>query len=107
MREDVYRKMAEHVIEGLKKRNMEGIYCETGEEAARAVADMVGPGDLVTWGGSATVNELGILDLLREKEARLLEYPEEERKAPGKPHIPGGSRSRLFSYGYQCHHHKR
>ena len=56
MREDVYRKMAEHVIEGLKKRNMEGIYCETGEEAARAVADMVGPGDLVTWGGSATVN---------------------------------------------------
>ena len=43
MREDVYRKMAEHVIEGLKKRNMEGIYCETGEEAARAVADMVGP----------------------------------------------------------------
>ncbi len=30
MREDVYRKMAEHVIEGLKKRNMEGIYCETG-----------------------------------------------------------------------------
>ena len=77
--------MAEHVIEGLKKRNMEGIYCETGEEAARAVADMVGPGDLVTWGGSATVNELGILDLLREKGARLLEYPEEERKAPGSP----------------------
>ena len=35
MREDVYRKMAEHVIEGLKKRNMEGIYCENGEEAAR------------------------------------------------------------------------
>ena len=105
MREDVYRKMAEHVIEGLKKRNMEGIYCETGEEAARAVADMVGPGDLVTWGGSATVNELGILDLLREKGARLLEYPGEE--SSGKPHIPGGSRSRLFSYGYQCHHHKR
>ena len=70
MREDVYRKMAEHVIEGLKKRNMEGIYCETGEEAARAVVDMVG---------------LGILDLLREKGARLLEYPEEERKAPGSP----------------------
>ena len=84
MREDVYRKMAEHVIEGLKKRNMEGIYCETGEEAARAVVDMVGPGDLVTWGGSATVNELGILDLLREKGARLLEYPEEERKSSGE-----------------------
>jgi len=49
------------------------------------VVDMVGPGDLVTWGGSATVNELGILDLLREKGARLLEYPEEERKAPGSP----------------------
>ncbi len=51
MREDVYRKMAGHVIEGLKKRNMEGIYCENGEEAARAVADMVSQGDLVTWGG--------------------------------------------------------
>ena len=85
MRENVYRKMAGHVIEGLKKRNMEGIYCETGEEAARAVADMVGPGDLVTWGGSATVNELGILDLLREKGAMLLEYPEAEKRAPGSP----------------------
>ena len=85
MREDVYRKMAEHVIEGLKKRNMEGIYCENGEEAARAVADMIGPGDLVSWGGSATISGLGILDLLREKGARLLEYPEEERKAPGSP----------------------
>ena len=67
MREDVYRKMAEHVIEGLKKRNMEGIYCENGEEAARAVADMIGPGDLVSWGGSATISGLGILDLLRER----------------------------------------
>ena len=85
MREDVYRKMAGHVIEGLKKRNMEGIYCENGEEAARAEADMVSPGDLVTWGGSATVNELGILDLLREKGARLLEYPEAEKRAPGSP----------------------
>ncbi|MBQ2403919.1 MAG: LUD domain-containing protein, partial [Lachnospiraceae bacterium] len=53
MREDANRRMAEHVIEGLKKRNMEGFYCGTKEEAAKLIMEMIEPGSKVTWGGSA------------------------------------------------------
>ena len=49
MREDANRRMAEHVIEGLKKRNMEGYYCGTKEEAAQLVLSMIEPGSKVTW----------------------------------------------------------
>lgn len=85
MRADANRRMAENVMEGLKKRNMEGYYCESGEEAAKLVLGMIEPGALVSWGGSQTVQELGILDKLKEKDVRMLEYPEQEKKTAGSP----------------------
>jgi len=85
MRADANKKIAENVIKGLKKRNMEGYYCENGEEAARLVLEMVEPGSLVSWGGSQTVRDLKILDLLKEKNAKLLDYPVQEKEKPGSP----------------------
>lgn len=85
MRADANRRMAENVIEGLKKRNMEGHYCETGEEAAKLVLEMIEPGSRVSWGGSDTVCSLGILDSLKERDVCMIEYPEQEKKTAGSP----------------------
>lgn len=85
MRADANRRIAENVIEGLKKRNMEGYYCESGEEAARLILDMIEPGASVSWGGSQTIRELGILDSLKDKDVCMVEYPEQEKKAAGSP----------------------
>lgn len=85
MAEDIKRKMAENVMKGLKKRNMEGIYCATGEEAAKLIVDMIGPEASVTWGGSNSVKQLGLLETLKEKGCNMLEYPEEEKKEMGSP----------------------
>ena len=85
MRADMNRKIAARVTEELKKRNMEGFYYETAEEAVKAVLEMMEPEALVSWGGSATLKETGLLERLKEAGHNLLEYPEEEKKTIGSP----------------------
>lgn len=85
MREDMNRKIAARVTEELKKRNMEGLYCETAEEAVKVVLDLIEPEALVSWGGSATLKETGLLERLKETGHNLLEYPEEEKRTIGSP----------------------
>lgn len=85
MRADANRKIAENVLEGLKKRNMEGFYCENREEAVKLVLDMIEPGASVSWGGSSTVSELGLLERLKERGTGMIEYPEKEKREAGSP----------------------
>lgn len=72
----------EKLIPKLKMRNFEVSCCETAEDAARLAADMIGKENTVAWGGSKTVAQTGLLDLLREMGCTLLdrdtaETPEE------------------------------
>ena len=56
------------MIKNLNRRNMEVFYCPTGEEAVKKVSELIADGSTVTWGGSMTVRDLGIPDVLRERE---------------------------------------
>lgn len=85
MREDAKRRMAEHVIEGLKKRNMEGYYCATGEDAAKLALEMMEPGAKVTFGGSASVKEIGLKEQIVGGDYEVIEYPEQEKREAGSP----------------------
>ena len=53
------------VIKNLEKRNMKGHYCETAEEAKALVLSMIKEDDVVSWGGSETINQLGVKDELK------------------------------------------
>ncbi len=57
--------LAEKVIKELKNRNIQGYYCETKKEALETVLEMIPGNSVVSWGGSSTLKELGILDSLR------------------------------------------
>ena len=80
-----YENMAACVIEELKKRNMEGYYCEDRRAAADLVCSMVEKGAAVSWGGSETIKELGVLERLKEDGCEMIEYPEKEKKEIGSP----------------------
>lgn len=54
------RKKIEAVIKSLEKRNINGYYCATAQDAKEKILSMVGENDLVSWGGSATLDELEI-----------------------------------------------
>lgn len=61
------------VIKNLQKRNMEGYYCETVEEAAEKAMSMIKQDDVVAWGGSTTIDQIGIKKLLEEKNIKVID----------------------------------
>lgn len=84
-----YQNTAAHIIRQLEKRGMNGIYCPTSREAAETVAQLIPAGSSVTWGGSETLEESGIMDRVRSMDVELLDRktaktPEESRALYGK-----------------------
>lgn len=59
--------LATKMIKNLNRRNMEAFYCPTAEEAVKKVSELIADGSSVTWGGSMTVRDLGIPDMLRSR----------------------------------------
>ena len=60
-------RLAERMIKQLKRRNMEAFYCPTGKEAVKKVSELIADGSTVTWGGTATVRDLGIPETLKSR----------------------------------------
>lgn len=50
----------ERIIQNLRKRNMEGYYCETAEDARDKIRSLIGENAVVSWGGSVTLDQLDI-----------------------------------------------
>ena len=57
----------------LQKRNMEAYYCPTAAEAVEKVLELIPAGDVVSWGGVATVDELGIKGRLRSRNQPVID----------------------------------
>ena len=60
--------LAEKVIKGLESRNMVGYYVETKQEALQKAASLIPKGSSVGWGGSASVDEIGLKVVLKTGE---------------------------------------
>ena len=56
--------LAQKLIKNLNRRHMEAFYCKTGEDAVKKVSELIADGSTVTWGGTATVRDLGIPAML-------------------------------------------
>lgn len=59
-------KQAGSIIAALNKRNMQGYYCRTKEECRELVLSMINEGASVTWGGSESIKECGIIKAVSE-----------------------------------------
>ena len=79
-KEEFYQNQAESIIEKLNRRGMEGYYCVDREEANAKAKRFLTPGCSISWGGSMTLNEIGLLDDLRESDYTL--YDRTEAKTP-------------------------
>lgn len=60
--------LAKTIIGNLNKRNMEGYYFNSSKDAVSFLLDFIPDDSKVAYGGSMTVKDMGILDLLRKKE---------------------------------------
>ena len=68
-----YENQAESIIRNLKKRNMEGYYCPTREEAVAKALSFIQEGSLVSFGGSMTLSESGMMDALKTGNFQLID----------------------------------
>lgn len=68
-----YENQAKTIIKALAKRNMTGHYYHTSKEATEFINSFIQEQSTVSWGGSMTLNEIGLLDQLQQRDLNLLD----------------------------------
>lgn len=63
-----YENLADSLIEKFNKRGIEGYYCDNGEEALLMAKRFLTPGCSISWGGSQTIEEIGLLSELHNSD---------------------------------------
>lgn len=71
--EFVREAQVQRTLKALAKNRIPGMYVPTKEDAVKAVKEMLQPGDVVSCGGSMTLVETGVKDLLKSGEYQFLD----------------------------------
>ena len=79
-----YEKTANTIIANLENRQMKGWYCEDSAAAVKKVLELVPEHASVTWGGTMTLEECGLMDALKKESYTLIDRlsaktPEEKK----------------------------
>ena len=79
-----YETAAETLIKNLDKRGMEAYYVDNTDDALKMALRFVTPGSSVSWGGSMSINEIGLIPALKAWDCTVLDRTvpktEEEKK---------------------------
>lgn len=83
-KQTAYKTLANTMIQNFAKRNMEAFYCADKSEAVKLAMELMKDGDSVSFGGSETLKEIGLLDTVRNSSHTLIDRdsaktPEEKK----------------------------
>lgn len=59
--------LGKRLVENLVKRNVAAYYCATKEEALAKALELIPEGDVVSWGGSETLNQIGLIEEVKKR----------------------------------------
>ena len=65
--------LGSRVVKALESRNMEAYYVKTKEEALAKALELIPEGSSVSWGGSMSAQEIGLLDVVRAGNYEILD----------------------------------
>ena len=94
-----FRLQAEQIIRNFKKRGIDGIFCASSAQAVEEICRMIPAGALVALGGSETIIEAGLVDVLRHLDIRLLDR---YKKGVSKEEVNEMRRQGLSADVYIC-----
>lgn len=63
----------EKTMENLKKNKMQPYYCETKDEACELVKTLINKGDVISSGGSVTLKQTGVYDVITSSDYNYLD----------------------------------
>ena len=84
-KQQAYQSLANTIIKNFAKRNIEAFYCCTKEDATALAMNLMKDGGTVGMGGTETVKEIGLIDIIKETpslhfiDRELAKTPEEKR----------------------------
>ena len=88
-----YRLRLEKTAKALEKNNMKAFVADTCEEACSIVRDLLTDGEQISCGGSMTLNECGVIDVMRSGEYDFL-----DRSKAGTPEEV----AKLYRAAFSC-----
>ncbi len=68
IKKEYYKKLSDTLLKAFEKRFYEAYYCETKEEAKALALSLVPEKASVSFGGSVTLDETGVLEALRNRQ---------------------------------------
>lgn len=60
-------RLGERMVKNLQRRHFEAYYCRTSAAAIDKVQELIPDGSSVTWGGSATIRDMGLIRALHDR----------------------------------------
>lgn len=72
-KQSYYQTLSVSVLKKLQKRGMEAYYCSSKETAVKLVLDLIPEHSSVTWGGSMTLSESGLMEALKTANLNLID----------------------------------
>lgn len=84
-----YENVASSIINNLNKRQIEGYYCPNKKSALEKALELIPNGASVSYGGSVTLEEVGLMDAIKNGEYKVINREiatnsEEQRKVYGE-----------------------
>lgn len=76
--------LAAKIVKNLQSRKFEACYVETAEEASEKVLSLISEKVSVSWGGSTTLEEIGVLDKIRNGNYKAIDR--DTAKSPEERH---------------------
>ena len=73
--------LGSRVVKALESRNMEAYYVKTKEEALAKALELIPEGSSISWGGSMSAQEIGLLDAVRAGNYEVLDRGTKETRA--------------------------
>lgn len=67
-KQQYYEALADSLIDKFNLRGIEGYYCDTKEDALLTAKRFLTPGCSVSWGGSVTLQEIGLINDLKHSD---------------------------------------
>ena len=65
--------LAQRVVKNLQRRAFDACYCATKEEALAKALSLIDKEQCVSWGGSMTLEEMGLLETLRTQGYNIID----------------------------------
>jgi L-lactate utilization protein LutB len=81
-----YERLGAKMVKAMERRHFEAYYCATATKAKEKVNELIADGSSVTWGGTMTVRDMGIPEMLKERgtldvwDRDLVDTPEEKQE---------------------------